>query len=127
WHITTFIIHSHRIPFLGATRHAFIKYCVNNSLLPLCYLIFYSSIAIRYQWLNEHAKGIEVLRFQLSFYLGFSLVLIISFAYFFRVDRDLLKLVLSRITNPARIREIIPYDSLDYDIDIVRADTYVTG
>lgn len=127
WHITTFIIHSTRIPFLGATRHAFIKYCINNSLLPLAYLIFYSIIAIRFQWQNEYAKGFEVLRFQLGFYLGFLLVIIISFAYFFRVDRDLLKVVLSRITNPARIREIIPYDSLDYDIDIVRAETFLTG
>src|SRR4051812_1099473 len=30
WHITTFIIHRKRVPFLGAARHAFLKYCINN-------------------------------------------------------------------------------------------------
>lgn len=127
WHITTFIIHSQRVPFMGATRHAFLKYCINNSIIPLAFLIAYSIISIRFQFFNEHASASGILKFQLGFYLGFLLIILISFAYFFRVDRDLLKVVLSNITNPARIREIIPYDSLDYDIDIIHADTYVTG
>ncbi len=127
WHITTFIIHSQRVPFMGATRHAFLKYCINNSLLPLIFLIFYSILSIRFQLLNERAGIGRIITIQLGFYLGFSVVITTSFLYFFRVDRDLLKIVLSRITNPAIIREIIPYDSLDYEIDIIRADTYLTG
>src|SRR5688572_15078877 len=39
WHITTFIIHSKRIPFMGATRHAFVIYCINNSVIPAAFLI----------------------------------------------------------------------------------------
>jgi hypothetical protein len=127
WHITTFIIHSHRMPFLGATRHAFLKYCVNNSLLPLAFFVFYSIVSVRFQVFHEHADAAKMLRLQIGFYIGFLFVVLISFAYFFRVDRNLLKLVLSRITNPAIIREIIPYDSLDYELDIVRADTYISG
>lgn len=126
WHITTFIIHSHRIPFMGALRQAFLKYCINNSILPLAFLVFYSIVSIRYQWVNEHAPGSKILRLQLGFYLGFLLLIFLSFAYFFRVDRDLLKTVISKITNPSRIREIIPYDTLDYEYDLIRADTYVT-
>ncbi len=127
WHITTFIIHSHRVPFMGATRHAFLKYCINNSLLPLFFLIFYSILSIRFQWLNEQASIQRIIIIQLGFYLGFLVVILISFLYFFRVGKDLLKIVLSRITNPAIIREIIPFDSLDYDIDIIRAETFLTG
>ncbi len=127
WHITTFIIHSQRVPFMGATRHAFLKYCINNSIIPLAFLIAYSIICIRFQYINEHGNMGDVIKHQVGFYLGFLFILLISFAYFFRVDRDVLKAVLSTITNPARIREIIPYDSLDYDIDIIQADTYITG
>jgi Patatin-like phospholipase len=128
WHITTFIIHSQRVPFMGATRHAFLKYCINNSIIPLGYFIFYSFVSIRFQWQNEHADISHIIGLQLSFYLGVLLVIVISFLYFFRVDRDLLKTVLARITNPGLIRELIPYDSLDYhDIDIIHADTYVSG
>lgn len=127
WHITTFIIHSHRIPFLGATRQSFLKYCINNSIIPITFLIFFSVVSIRFQLMNEHAEIGNVIRLQLGFYIGLLLIIIISFAYFFRVGRDLLKVVLSRITNPARIREIVPYDSLDYEMDIIRADTYLSG
>lgn len=126
WHITTFIIHSNRMPFMGAARQAFLKYCINNSLLPLLFLVAYSVICIRYQWFNEHTPGGRIVRLQLGFYLGFLLSILLSFAYFFRVDRDLLKVVLSKITDPSRIRDFIPYDSLDYDFDMVRANTYIS-
>ncbi|HRO41990.1 MAG TPA: patatin-like phospholipase family protein [Flavipsychrobacter sp.] len=126
WNITTFIIHSHRIPFLGATRQAFLKYCINNSVIPLLFLIFYSTVSIRFQYFNEHADGLTILLLHLGFYLGVIVFLLLSFAYFFRVDRDLFKVVLSKITNPSLIREIIPYDSLDVEFDIIRADTYLS-
>lgn len=127
WHITTFIINHTRIPFIGAVRFAFIKYCLNNSLLPLLFLIFYTVVSIRFQLFHEHAGIWQVLRIQAGFYLGFALVVIISFAYFFRVGRDLLKTVISRIANPALIRNIIPYDSLDIEMDVLKADTFLTG
>lgn len=126
WNITTFIIHSHRIPFMGATRQAFLKYCINNSLIPLLFLLYYSFISIRFQYFNEHTSIGRVALLQCGFYLGFTVFLLLSFAYFFRVDRDLFKVVLSKITNPSVIREIIPYDSLDVEFDIVRADTYLS-
>lgn len=126
WNITTFIIHSNRIPYLGATRQAFLKYCINNALIPISFLIFYSVNSIRFQWQDEHAGISTIITLQLGFYIGFILILILSFLYFFRVDRNLLKIVLSHITNPARIREIIPYDSLDVELDIIRCKTYLT-
>lgn len=127
WHITTFIINHTRIPFIGAVRYAFIKYCLNNSLLPLLFLIFYTVSSIRFQLFHEHAGVLQVLRIQAGFYLGFTIIVIISFAYFFRVGRDLLKSVIGRIANPALIRNIIPYDSLDIEMDLLKADTFLTG
>ncbi len=127
WHITTFIIHSARLPFLGAMRHAFIKYCINNSLLPLAFLVFYSFAVTHYQLRDEHTSASRAFLFQLGFYTGFILIIIVSFAYFFRVDRDLLKVVLSRIANPSRVKNFIPYDALDYEIDVVNTKTFLSG
>jgi len=126
WHITTFIIHSKRIPFMGATHHSFLVYCLNNSLLPLVFQVFYSIVCIRFQLYYEHTPLSKVLLSQLGFYLGVLIIVLLSFAYFFRVSRDLFKVILSKITNPARIREIIPYDTLDYEIDVLRAKTYLS-
>ena len=80
WNITTFIIHSHRIPFLGATRQAFLKYCINNSIIPLGFLVFYSIISIRFQYFNEHANAMHILLLHLGFYFGFIVFLLLSFA-----------------------------------------------
>jgi hypothetical protein len=126
WHITTFIIHAHRMPYMGAARQTFLIYCINNSVIPLLFFIFYSIVSIHFQVYKEHTPLPKVLLLQLGFYLGFLLILLISFAYFFRVGRDLLKVILSRITDPSRIRHIIPYDALDYEVDIIRADTYLS-
>ncbi len=126
WHITTFVIHSKRIPFIGAARQAFLKYCINNSVLPLAFLIFYSIISIRFQWFDERAQMMRIARMQLGFYLGLAIIILISFLYFFRVGRDLLKTVLSKLTGPAALREIIPYDALDIEFDMIQADTYLS-
>lgn len=126
WHITTFIIHSKRMPFLGAARQAFLKYCINNSVLPLGFFIFYSVKSVQFLRVEEAMPWTKVLGMQLGFYLGFLLMIILSFTYFFRVGRDLLKLVISTITNPKYIREIIPYDGLDFEFDMIEADSYLT-
>src|SRR5258708_8277519 len=41
WNITTFILHSKRFKFLATASKPFLKYCTNNSILPLLFLIFY--------------------------------------------------------------------------------------
>lgn len=127
WHITTFIIHSKRVPFLGATRHSFLKYCINNSIIPLSYLITYGILAARYLMFNEGARTMTIILFLFGFYLGYIFVLLLSFLYFFRADRNILKVVLSTIANPSLIRELIPYDSLDNEFELVRAESYLTN
>ena len=125
WHITTFIIHSKRLPFLGTTRNAFLKYCINNALIPLLFLLFYGIYTFKFLLVNETFTVSGILFLLLFFYLGYILILVISFSYFFRVDRDILKSVLSSIANPSLIRSIIPYDSLDREYDLVKANSYL--
>lgn len=126
WHITTFIIHSKRVPFLGATRHSFLKYCINNSIIPLSYLVTYGILAARYLMINEGAHTLTIIFFLFGFYLGYIFVLLLSFLYFFRADRNILKVVLGTIANPSLIRELIPYDAMDNEFELVRADSYLT-
>ena len=127
WHITTFIMHSKRLPYMGATRHAFTVYCINNSIIPLIFLIFYSVVSFRFQWINEGSGLGHIIWMQFGFYLGFLTLILVSFFYFFRVSRDFFKTVLSNITNPARIRSVIPYDTLDYEIDVIPARSFISG
>ena len=127
WHITTFIAHSKRMPYMGATRHAFLVYCINNSIIPIAFFVFYSIVSVRFQLINEHAQLGEIIKLQLGYYLGFTTLVLISFAYFFRVSRDFFKSLLSTIAKPSRIRKVIPYDTLDYELDIIPTRSYITG
>ncbi len=127
WHITTFIIHSKRLPYMGATRHAFVVYCINNSIIPVVFLFVYSLVSIRFQLKNEHASMATIFKLQSGYYLGVFFIVLVSFAYFFRVSRDFFKTLLSSIAKPSRIRKVIPYDTLDYEIDIIPARSFITG
>ena len=40
WHITTFILHSNQFKFLATTSKPFLKYCINNSTIPILFLLF---------------------------------------------------------------------------------------
>ena len=128
WHITTFIIHSKRIPYLGAYRHAFLIYCLNNSIIPLLFLIFYSVVSVRHQWHEEQMNINNIIALQSGFYTGFAGVLLISFAYFFRVSRDFFKSTFQKITKPVKkLRKIIKHDSLDKDSGTIVVKFYISS
>src|SRR5687768_1958283 len=41
WNITTFILFSRYFKFLATTSNPFLKYCINNAVIPLLFLFFY--------------------------------------------------------------------------------------
>jgi len=61
WNITTFILHSKNVRFLATTAQPFLKYCINNAAIPICFLIFYLVRAINYARYEELLHGTDVL------------------------------------------------------------------
>ena len=55
WNITTFILFSRHFQFLAATTNPFLKYCINNSVIPILFLVFYFFRAYSF------AKGKELI------------------------------------------------------------------
>ena len=99
WNITTFILHTKRFKFLAAVSKPFLKYCINNAILPLLFLIFYLVKAI---WFNRE-KELLVTGEQLVLIGGFTGGLIFSltcsFAFFFGADRQILRSIAPVIAN----------------------------
>ncbi len=91
WNITTFIVHSVRFRFLAATRKPFLKYCLNNSIIPLAFLITFFFEAYNYTTRNELVSFGNFLLMSLSFTGGLLILHIISFAYFFTADKRIVK------------------------------------
>jgi hypothetical protein len=100
WNITTFILHTKRFKFLATTSKPFLKYCINNSLLPLLFLFFYIFKAVHFN-LNKELMGVaEVAFLVIGFSVGLILCIAFSFAFFFSADRTILRTIAPVISNP---------------------------
>ncbi len=89
WNITTFILHSKRCKFLATTAKPFLKYCINNALLPLLFMGFYFYNLYLFNRHNELMSIGEVMVIISGILGGFILILTISFAYFFGAEKTI--------------------------------------
>lgn len=100
WNITTFILFSRHFRFLATTGKPFLKYCINNSVIPLAFLIFYFIKAIQFTRYKELMNGWEIALLILGFLAGLILIIAISLAYFFRADKTIIRRLTPVISNP---------------------------
>ena len=100
WHITTFILHSRRLKFLATTSDPFLKYCINNSLLPLIFLIFYFVRLALFDSYRELMSGTAIAAEIIGIAGGVVLLILFSFAYFFGAGKSIERAMMPIISNP---------------------------
>ena len=89
WNITTFILHSKQLKFLATTSQPFLKYCVNNAVLPLCFLLFYAKQGISHALYQELFALPDILFQAGGFIIGLFVSVMIAFIYFFGADKTI--------------------------------------
>jgi hypothetical protein len=100
WNITTFILFSRHFRFLATTTNPFLKYCINNSIIPLVFLIFYFFKAVSFARYKELMTTGQILFLIAGFLAGLILLVFISFVYFFRADKTIIRKLTPVINNP---------------------------
>lgn len=100
WNVTTFILHSKRFKFLATTTHPFLKYCINNAILPLLLMIFYFVKLYRFDDYRELMDLGDILTEIGGIMLGFILLLAVSFIYFFGAEKTIIRTMAPIISNP---------------------------
>jgi hypothetical protein len=100
WNITTFIIFSRHFRFLATTTNPFLKYCINNTIIPLAFLLFYFIRAVQFGINKELLPFISIVWLALGFLSGLAFILLISFLYFFRADKTIIRRMTPVISNP---------------------------
>jgi len=100
WNIASFILFSRHFRFLAATTNPFLKYCINNSIIPGIFLVFYFIKAYQYDHYKELIPATEILFLFGGFAAGLIFLLAASFIYFFRADRSILRRMMPIISNP---------------------------
>lgn len=100
WNIASFILLSRHFRFLAATTNPFLRYCINNFVIPLLFLIFYFIKAWQFIRYKELIPTSEYLMLTGGFLCGLILILFISFIYFFRADRSIYRRMMPVMRNP---------------------------
>lgn len=128
WNITTFILHSRQFRFLATTTQPFLKYCLNNSVIPLVFLVFYLVSAIRYNLNRELMPGFEVFALVGGFVAGLVLLLAISLLYFFGADRTIMKRMAPIMSNPIKFLSTYgKHRNGGEEKSLVKVDWYMAG
>ncbi len=105
WNITTFILHSKRCKFLATTSKPFLKYCINNAVLPLLFIIFYVVRLVSFNEYKELMSAGEITIMITGILGGFILLLAFSFAYFFGAEKTILRSVAPIVGNPQQFKQ----------------------
>jgi hypothetical protein len=102
WNITTFILQSKRIKFLATTAQPFLKYCINNAIVPLLFLVFYIVKSISFNTSKELMQWLPATIVAAAVIAGFWFVLLLSFAYFFTADKNIERSLGPTVINPQK-------------------------
>jgi hypothetical protein len=100
WNITTFILFCRHFRFLATTTKPFLKYCINNAILPLIFLIFYCVKAVQFSSTKELLPAGRIIWLSVGFLLGLAFIIIVSLLYFFRADKSIIRRMTPVISNP---------------------------
>ena len=95
WNITSYILCSFRFPFLATLKYPFYKFTINNSIIPLGFVIVYVFRVFYFQTIGEYQFGIDVVLYLLGFALGFFSLIAIAFTYFINTNKDILQVIQS--------------------------------
>ena len=126
WNIASFILFSRHFRFLAATTNPFLRYCVNNFVIPLVFLIFYFIKAWQFIRYKELIPTAEYLMLAGGFLVGLLLILFISFIYFFRADRSIYRRMMPVIKNPKEyIRHLRPGELPPSESKIIKVEWYL--
>ena len=126
WNITTFILFSRHFTFLAATTNPFLKYCINNCLLPLAFLIFFLVKAYHFAHYRELISNVEIIFLSGGFLAGLFFVLAISFLYFFGVDKSILRKMQPLMNDPKhRLRKRHRQNNYQLSYSLINAEWFL--
>ena len=126
WNIASFILFSRHFRFLAATTNPFLRFCINNFVIPAAFLIFYFIKAWQFIRYKELIPTAEYLMLAGGFLLGLIVILFISFIYFFRADRSIYRRMMPVIRNPKEyIRHLKPGELPPSESKIIKVEWYL--
>jgi len=132
FHITCYISDGHRFSFVGTLPNPFKKFTINNSLIPIVFLITYVYQITAFQLNNQYTTNIELAENLGGLFLGYLLMTSLFSLYFRFTNKDIFKYVVCRIDEKIKQNVKVTRASAMRKLDVarkkqVRVDYYLTG
>jgi len=91
FHITSYILDGFRYPFLGTLAKPFSRFSLNNSVIPLFFLITYIVQIIKFQKANEFASTSQIIIYLSGLLLGYGVMMVVMYLYFRLTNKDIFR------------------------------------
>jgi hypothetical protein len=128
WNITTFILFSRHFRFLATTSNPFLKYCINNSIIPVVFLLYYLVKTLDFGYRLELMSLQHILIAVLGFVAGLIVLVVISFVYFFRADKSIIRTLAPVMSNPKLFKELFrPTETKLYKSRVIHVEWYLNA
>ena len=127
WNISGFILHSRRLRFLATTSDPFLKYCINNSLLPLIFLVFYFIKMYHFDVYRELMPGAVAAGEIAGIAGGVAVLILFSFAYFFGAGRTIVRSIAPVINNPELFNKKFIGKENSHDVLALKVKWYISA
>ncbi|MCS6823053.1 MAG: patatin-like phospholipase family protein [Cytophagaceae bacterium] len=102
YHITVYILDSYRFNFLGTVPRPFAVFCLNNSLLPLIFVVTYVVSIISFQLKNGQQTGWQITTEIVALLTGIGVTIFILSIYFRLTNKDVFKELANNVDNSFR-------------------------
>lgn len=92
FHSYSYMRMASRFPFLAMVNKPFVRFSINNSIIPLSFLVYFIVKIVIFQRDEEFREWHEILSFVAGILTGFILFVGISLLYFFPINKNLFEL-----------------------------------
>ena len=130
WNLTVYLVSAYHFPFLATLSRPFVKFCINNFIIPTAFAVLFLYMHVRFEILDEFSTWNDILLNCLGFLSGCAALIIGIFGYFYFTNKDILSFLKlkdgqwapnARPNNPGSDMEQIRRQEGKW-----RVDTYLT-
>lgn len=89
FNISSYIINAFRFPFIATLSRPFLKYTMNNFIVPTLFVLTYLANILNFQLNNEYQSIWTVVVHMLGFVTGMVLIIMVCLTYFFQTNKDI--------------------------------------
>jgi hypothetical protein len=90
YNISSYIVNGFRFPFIATLSRPFLKYSLNNFIVPLLFVVVYLGNIISFQVKSEYQSFWSILSQLVGFVIGLALIVMTTLTYFFRTNKDII-------------------------------------